>query len=98
MKKVSKFKSWLIHRLLQDTRIRKIALREIIKDAEVHQIDARGAESVELIGCVVVNSAFSDIKSGKIIDNHFDNTTITHNMLSSAPAVTIRGIKGNDYE
>jgi hypothetical protein len=93
MKKVSKFKNWLILRLLQDTRIRKIALQEIIGDAEVHQIDARGAESIELTGCVVVNSNFSNIKSGKIIDNYFDNTTITHNMLSSTPAALIRGMK-----
>jgi hypothetical protein len=94
MKKVSKFKNWLILRLLQDTRIRKIALQEIIGDAEVHQIDATGAESVDITGCVVINSVFNDIKSGTIVGNEFDRTTITHNFLSTTPAVTVKGMRG----
>lgn len=69
-------KKILMRWLLKDQELRNLALREVIGDAEVKQVNATDIDNLEIHDCILFQSYISKCKSANIQRNTFDSCTI----------------------
>jgi hypothetical protein len=63
--------------LLTDEKLRKVALREIIGDAEVKQINANNVKDLTISNCYLYNSTINNVEGFELRNNVLDYCSLT---------------------
>jgi hypothetical protein len=88
---MQRLKLWMLNKLLADVRLRRLALKELIGDKEVRQLHVHDVEKLEINECVILNSNFTHIRTGKLIGNQFESSTFTNNFMEPVEPIKLFG-------
>ena len=80
---MNKIKNRILKWLLKDEKIRRVALREIIGDAEVKHLDVKDCKDLTISDCYIFQSKFNDCEGITIEGNVMDYCSITGNTFSA---------------